>query len=140
MPFDRYKPWRRPSEAPGPGRGALVRRAKPLGLTALVTALGGCAAAFAQDVAAPTTNPAPPSLGARLEALSEKYVGEAQPSRDPARIRAQIASLEARRFKLLERYTPTHPGVLQIDRQIRILQEQLAAAEVAQVTTAPPAP
>lgn len=102
--------------------------------------LAACASAASQDIPSKPEVSAPPSLDARLQALSDKYAVEQQPSRDPARIRAQIASLEARRLKLLERYTPTHPGVLQIDRQLRMLQEQLAAAEATPAATAPPAP
>lgn len=82
----------------------------------------------------------PERLENRLQTLAGKYTIEERPARDLARIRSQIAGLETRRLKLLERYTPTHPGVLQIDRQLRILQEQLAAAEAEQATTAPPAP
>lgn len=92
------------------------------------------------EVSTQTPEPAPPTLGARLQALSEKYVSDDQPSRDPAQIRAQITGLEARRLKLLERYTPTHPGVLQIDRQLRLLEERLAAIESAPAATSPPAP
>lgn len=83
---------------------------------------------------------APRNLESRLHDLSRKYSTEERTPREPARIRTQIANLEARRSKLLERYTPTHPGVLQIDRQLIILRQRLAEAEAAQATTAPPAP
>lgn len=125
---------------PGRGRGGLTNDLRAVGLAALVMTLAGCASASSQEVAGRADESTPPSLESRLQALSDKYVVEERPSRDPGRIRTQIANLEARRLTLLQRYTPTHPSVLQIDRQLRILQEQLAAAEAAQATTAPPAP
>jgi hypothetical protein len=109
-------------------------------LTALVRVLAGCASAASQEPPGKPEVSAPPSLDARLQALSEKYAVEERASRDPAKLRAQIANLEARRLRLLERYTPTHPSVLQVERQLRMLREQLAAAEAAPAATAPPAP
>lgn len=128
------------------GEGAHPQAMSPLaaahtaGLTALVMILAGCATGSPQGMADRPDTPAPSSLEARLQALAEKYAVAEQPARDPAQIRAQIANLEARRLRLLERYTPAHPSVLQIDRQIRTLQAQLAQAEAAQAATTPPAP
>ncbi len=128
------------------GNGELIRphrwpaRVRAVGLIALGMALAGCASASAREIAGAADESTPPSLDTRLKALSEKYAVEERQIRDPARIRAQIASLEARRLKLLERYLPTHPGVLQIERQLQTLKVQLAESEAAQATTAPPAP
>lgn len=83
---------------------------------------------------------APRNLESRLQDLSQKYGVKERTPREPARIRAQIANLEARKSKLLARYTPTHPGVLQIDRQLIILRQRLSELESAQPTTALPAP
>lgn len=83
---------------------------------------------------------APRNLQEPSQGLSQKYGIKVRTPREPARIQAQIANLEARKSKLLERYTPTHPGVLQIDRQIIILRQRLSELEAAQATTAPPAP
>jgi len=123
------------------GLSGLADRFETVRLAPLAMVLMACcASAASQEPPGKPEASAPPSLDARLQTLSEKYTIEERPSRDPAKLRAQIANLEARRLMLLERYTPTHPGVLQIDRQIRILQEQLAAAEAAPSATTPPAP
>lgn len=83
---------------------------------------------------------APTRLEERLQTLAEKYTIEERPTRDPEQIRAQIARLEERRQSLMLRFTAEHPAVVQINRQIRVLQERLAAIEAAPAATNPPAP
>lgn len=46
-----------------------------------------------------------------------------------ARLRTQLASLEADRAALLEQFTPSHPAVAAIDAQIRRTREDLVGAE-----------
>ena len=111
-----------------------------LGLIALLPVLQTHADPRRKGAAARPEESAPAKLEERLKSLADKYVVEERPSRDPAVIRAQIGRLEAHRQTMHGRYTPTHPAVLQIERQLRILQEQLAAAEAAPAATAPPAP
>jgi len=60
-------------------------------------------------------------LDERLKSLADEHVDKERPSCDPAVIRVQIGRLKARRLTMLGRYTPTHPAVLQIERQLRIL-------------------
>ena len=117
--------------------GSVMRYA--LGSIALLPVLQTHADPRREGAARPEES-APAKLEERLKSLADKHVVEERPSRDPAVIRAQISRLEARRLTMLGRYTPTHPAVLQIERQLRILREQLAAAEAAPAATAPPAP
>lgn len=111
-----------------------------LGLIAYALVLAGSATAHAEDRAGKTGEAAPARLETRLQDLADKHTIAERALRDRAGIVAQITRLEAHRSKLLERFMPTHPSVLQIDRQLRILRQQLAEAEAAPATTAPPAP
>jgi hypothetical protein len=111
-----------------------------LGLIALLPVLQACASSHQEGLAARPAEPPRENLETRLQTLADKYAIEERSPRDPAVIRAQISRLEARRLTLLGQYTPTHPGVLQIERQLRLLREQLAEAESAPKVTTPPAP
>lgn len=111
-----------------------------LGLIAYALVLAGSATAHAEDRAGKTGEAVPARLETRLQDLADKHTILDRALRDRAGIVAQITRLEAHRSKLLERVMPAHPSVLQIDRQLRILRQQLAEAEAAPATTAPPAP
>lgn len=106
----------------------------------LVFALGGCAGKSPPAPQADEREATPARLEQRLQMLAEKYTIEERPTRDPEQIRAQIAALEERRQSLLLRYTAEHPAVVQVNRQIRVLQERLATIESAPPATSPPAP
>jgi uncharacterized protein involved in exopolysaccharide biosynthesis len=51
------------------------------------------------------------------------------PYRSREEILGQIERLQTQRARLLTKYTPQHPNVVDLDRQIRLLQRQLAAME-----------
>lgn len=106
----------------------------------LVLTLGGCAGKSPPAPLADEREATPARLEERLQMLAGKYTIEERPTRDPEQIRAQIAGLEERRRSLLLRYTAEHPAVVQINRQIRVLQERLAAIESAPPATSPPGP
>lgn len=104
-------------------------------------ALGGCAGQSPPAPLADEREATPARLEERLQMLAGKYTIEERPTRDPQQLRAQIAGLEERRRSLLLlRYTAEHPAVVQINRQIRVLQERLATIESAPPATNPPAP
>lgn len=48
------------------------------------------------------------------------------PYRSREEILAQIERLQTQRARLLTKYTPQHPNVVDLDRQIRLLERQLA--------------
>lgn len=106
----------------------------------LVLALGGCAGKSPPAPQSDERETTPARLEQRLQILAEKNTIEERPTRDPEQIRAQIAALEERRQSLLLRYTAEHPTVVQVSRQIRVLQERLATIESAPAATSPPAP
>ncbi|MCX7673924.1 MAG: hypothetical protein N2Z63_10095 [Thiobacillaceae bacterium] len=97
-------------------------------LTAIVSVVVGCTGTLPAPQHRPAAEP-PQRLEERLQAMAQKYPVDEDPQRDPVQIRAQIAALEERRQALLLRYTPAHPAVVQLDRQLRILRERLSAAE-----------
>lgn len=119
-------------------RNALIRCA--LALVTLLPAVEAAAQTQPAPGAAGPDAPATGRLEERLRALSDRYAVPERATRDPDELRAQIARLQERRLSLIGRYTPTHPTVLQIERQLRVLREQLAAAEAERATTVPPAP
>ena len=65
-------------------------------------------------------------LERRVELL-ERYIHNlpSPPQRPRAEIEDNVRSLEARRKALLERYTPSHPDVREIDLSLRLLKLQL---------------
>jgi uncharacterized protein involved in exopolysaccharide biosynthesis len=66
------------------------------------------------------------ALEQRVEVL-ERYIGNlpSPPNRSAGEIERNIRSLEAKRATLLERYTPAHPSVREIDLSLRLLKLQL---------------
>lgn len=71
-------------------------------------------------------------LEGRVELL-ERYVTAvpAPPLRSRDEIEQHIRLLEARRVTLLQRYTPAHPEVREVDLQLRLLRLQLAVLDQA---------
>ena len=71
-------------------------------------------------------------LEGRIELL-ERYVTAvpAPPLRSRDDIEQHIRSLEAKRAALLQRYTPAHPEVRDVDLQLRLLRLQLAVLDQA---------
>ena len=51
------------------------------------------------------------------------------PHRSAAEIRAHIRQLEAEKAKLSTKYTPEHPTIVDLERQIRMLQRQLELSQ-----------
>ena len=102
-------------------------------------------AASALGLAACATPPSPsPEVVALEERLSqlegriellERYVTAvpAPPLRSRDDIEQHIRSLEAKRAALLQRYTPAHPEVRDVDLQLRLLRLQLAVLDQAAV-------
>ena len=100
-------------------------------------------AASALGLAACATPPSPsPEVVALEERLSqlegriellERYVTAvpAPPLRSRDDIEQHIRSLEAKRAALLQRYTPAHPEVRDVDLQLRLLRLQLAVLDQA---------
>jgi hypothetical protein len=94
----------------------------------------------AQPPAAPT--PEVRALEQRLQALEwrleslERFVTAlpAMPLRERAQIEQHIQSLEAQRKVLLERYTPAHPQVREVDLSLRLLRLQLEFLDRAERT------
>ena len=88
-------------------------------------------------------NPAPTSAGATATSQAEQRLSDLErrverlearppveePLRDRAAIQDHIQKLEAERVKLLVKYTEMHPAVRDIDRKLRILNEQLSRLE-----------
>lgn len=71
-------------------------------------------------------------LEGRIELL-ERYVTAvpAPPLRSRDEIEQHIRTLESRRATLLQRYTPAHPEVRDVDLQLRLLRLQLAVLDQA---------
>jgi hypothetical protein len=72
------------------------------------------------------------ALEARIERL-ERYATAvpAPPLRSRDEIVRHIETLEARRAELLQRYTPAHPDVREIDLQLRLRRLQLEVLDQA---------
>ncbi len=113
----------------------LAYRVTPLLLLAMPAQATDVPVGPAQTEAPATTN-----LEERLRALADRQAVQGRTTRDPAAIRAQIAHLEERRLSLLGKYTPTHPAVVQIERQLNRLRDELSQAEAAVVPRGPPVP
>lgn len=107
------------------GRRAAVLAASALGLAACATP--------------PSPSPEVVALEQRLSQLEgriellERYVTAvpAPPLRSRDEIEQHIRTLESRRATLLQRYTPAHPEVRDVDLQLRLLRLQLAVLDQA---------
>jgi hypothetical protein len=111
-----------------PGRQAAVGWfAGSFAAIALLT-LAACA-----QPAAPAPPPELAAMQQRLQALEqrvdalERYIWNlpSPPNRSRGEIERNIKSLEAKRATLLERYTPAHPEIREIDLSLRLLKLQL---------------
>ncbi len=112
--------------------------------SARVASLCACAALLTACAQPPASAPAPEmrALEQRLQALEwrveslERFVTAlpAVPLRERAQIEQHIASLEAQRKLLLERYTAAHPQVREVDLSLRLLRLQLEFLDRAEKT------
>jgi hypothetical protein len=117
------------------GEGAGRRRS---GTVAWLLLLGACAQQ-------PTSTPSPEMvlMQQRLQVLEnrvevlERYIWNlpSPPLRSRDEIERNIQSLESRRAALLERYTPSHPDVREIDLSLRLLKLQLDMMDQAKKAT-----
>lgn len=117
------------SEASIPRRGDSIARVV---LAATALALTACAAPPAPSPEVVALEQRLSQLEGRVELL-ERYVTAvpAPPLRSRDEIEQHIRSLEARRATLLQRYTPAHPEVRDVDLQLRLLRLQLAVLDQA---------
>jgi len=101
--------------------------------TGVTVALGCALVACAANAPSPT--PATLSVEQRLADMERRIeMLEARPPieppyRDRAEIEAHIQALEAERAALLTRYLTEHPLILDIDRRLLILNNQLKMTE-----------
>jgi len=93
-------------------------------------------AAVALVVGCAQPQPSPPDLASineRLRRLEDRVTAierlltnlPSPPLRSRAEIVANIQALELRRAELLQRYTPAHPDVREVDLSLRLLRLQL---------------
>lgn len=113
------------STLPAGGWRAAVLVASALGLAA-------CAAPSAPSPEVVALEQRLSQLEGRIELL-ERYVTAvpAPPLRSRDEIEQHIRALESRRATLLQRYTPAHPEVRDVDLQLRLLRLQLAVLDQA---------
>jgi uncharacterized protein involved in exopolysaccharide biosynthesis len=111
-----------------PGRQAAVRW-----LAGSFAAIGLLTLAACAQPAAPAPGPELAALQQRLQALEQRVDAlerhlwnlPSAPNRSRGEIERNIKSLEAKRAALLERYTPAHPEIREIDLSLRLLKLQL---------------
>ena len=105
----------------------LARPIVCLSCLGIALVLGGCAQSQPKNDA-PLLEQRLLDIERRVESLEARSEVE-PPYRSKAEIQAHIKTLEEERGKLLVSYTAQHPAIRDIDRRLRVLNDQLKMLE-----------